>query len=97
MTADLTRARTLPASWYHDPDIWERERRSIFAREWTLFGRAAQVAEAGRFLGSEVAGWPVVVVRGHDDLLRAFHNVCRHRAGPLVWDGEGRCRTFVCR
>lgn len=43
-----------------------------------------------------VAGYAVVVVNGAGT-LRGFHNVCRHRSGPLVWDGTGTCRSLVCR
>ena len=88
---------TLPASDYHDPDVHRLERAAIFAREWLCIGSAASVADAGTFLADTVAGWPIVVVRDQTGHLRAFHNVCRHRAGPLVDDGPGTCRTFVCR
>jgi len=45
-----------------------------------------------------VAGYPLIVVRGEDGVLRGFHNVCRHRAGPLADDGEGKCAgALVCR
>lgn len=96
-TAPLARASTLPASWYRDPAVWERERHAIFAKEWTLFGREAQLPSPGSYLAGEVAGWPVFAIRDRDGGLRAFHNVCRHRAGPIVWDGEGRCDVLRCR
>lgn len=94
---DLSNASTLPASWYHDPAVFEQERRAVFARQWQVVGRSAQVAEPSRYVAADVAGRPIVVVRGDDGELRGFHNVCRHRAGPLVWDGDGRCSRFVCR
>ncbi|MEJ7585030.1 MAG: SRPBCC family protein, partial [Acidimicrobiales bacterium] len=94
---ELSNASTLPASWYHDPVVFEQERQAIFAREWQVVARSSQVGETGSYVATELAGWPVVVVRGEDGALRGFHNVCRHRAGPLVWDGDGRCSRFVCR
>lgn len=94
---ELSNASTLPASWYHDPEVFQRERQAIFAREWQVVARSAQVVEVGTYVAAELAGWPLVVVRGDDGTLRGFHNVCRHRAGPLVWDGDGRCTRFVCR
>jgi choline monooxygenase len=88
---------TLPASWYHDPDILQAERRAIFAREWQVVGATSQVADARRYLARDVAGWPVVVVRQDDGTLRAFHNVCRHRAAPLVTAPAGGCAGgLVC-
>src|SRR6201996_2339778 len=62
--ADLTRATTLPAAWYGgDKDIWEKERRSIFAREWLMVGRADEAPDPGSYLTAEIAGWPVFVIR----------------------------------
>jgi choline monooxygenase len=88
---------TLPAAWYWDDGIYQRERDRIFRREWALVGREAQLAEAGDWVAHEVAGWPIFVVRGADGTVRGFHNVCRRRAGPLVHGAEGRCRTLPCR
>jgi choline monooxygenase len=94
--SSLTGVRTLPAGDYRDADVHETERHAIFAREWLCLGPAAQVDAPGSYLAETVAGWPVIVVRDGDRVLRAFHNVCRHRAGPLVDDGCGTCRSFVC-
>ena len=69
---------TLPASWYHDPATFELERQRIFRREWQVVGAAPE-----HILKGDVAGWPVLVVRQDDGTLRAFHDVCRHRASPL--------------
>ena len=88
--------RTLAASDHWDPAVHARERERIFGREWLCLGPAA-VAEPGAYLAESVVGWPIVVVRDAAGALHAFHNVCRHRAGPLVDDGEGTCRSFVCR
>jgi choline monooxygenase len=87
---------TLPASWYSDAAVFERERNAIFGREWLMVGRHAQVRAPGDFLAVDLCGWNVLVVTGDDGQLRAFHNVCRHRAGPLVAPGTGRCHALVC-
>jgi choline monooxygenase len=90
-------ATTLPAAWYRDAAVYERERRELFAREWLVLARADAVAEPGSYVATVLAGYPLVAVRGDDGRLRAFHNVCRHRAGPLVDDGEGSVRgAIVC-
>jgi choline monooxygenase len=86
----------LPASAYVDAAMLERERAAIFAREWTFAADAAQLADHGSYVAINVAGYPIVVVND-GGTLRAFQNVCRHRGGPLVWDGEGSCKGFVCR
>jgi choline monooxygenase len=69
----------------------------VFGREWQYAGHAAQVAEPGQYVLADVAGTDVLVLVGPDGVRRAFHNVCLHRAGPLVWDREGRCGNLVCR
>jgi choline monooxygenase len=89
--------RTLPASWYHDPEVYERERTALFGREWLMIARASQIQWPGDYLAVDVCGWNLLVIAGHDGAVRGFHNVCRHRAGPLVDHGSGRCHTLVCR
>jgi len=89
--------RTLSADCYTSPAHHEAERRAIFGREWLLVARSPQLVAPGDYVAVDVCGWPIVVVVDGGRTLRAFHNVCRHRAGPLVWDGAGSCPTFVCR
>lgn len=88
---------TLPHDWYHDADIFAVECDRIFRRHWWLIGPENEFAEPGDYRAFELMKWPLVVVRGKDSVVRGFYNLCRHRAGPLVSDGQGRCRDFVCR
>ncbi len=90
-------ARTLPASWYHDPEVHERERAAVWARSWLVFAPRARLDRPGKYVAAEVAGWPVFVVVRPDGTLGGFHNVCAHRAGPIVWEGHGTCGNLVCR
>ena len=87
----------LPDYSYHDPALFARETERILRRAWWLVGIEASLGDAGQYAALDLLRWPVVVVRDHDGELRAFYNICRHRAGPLVYPGEGRCRDFVCR
>jgi Rieske 2Fe-2S family protein len=81
---------TLHASAYADPVLFERERREAFARAWIVIGHASEVRDPGDFAAGMIAGEPVVAVRDHDGVLRAFSNVCRHRAARLA-EGAGSC------
>ena len=93
----LATALALPAHCYVDPAMHERDRSAVFARSWQLVAHAAQVAGAGDHAVAEIAGVPLVIVRGDDGALRALHNVCRHRAGPLAaCDGRG-AHALTCR
>ena len=88
---------TLPASWYSDPEIWQAERREVWAKEWIHVGYRYQVDRVGGYVTDDIAGYRIFVHRGTDGELRAFHNVCPHRAGPIVLDGEGCQANLTCR
>jgi len=88
---------TLPATMYTDPSVYDRERRAVFARQWQLAGFRAHLRRPGDYVRHDFAGWTIVVAVQEDGGLRAFHNVCRHRAGPLVTDDRGHAASFVCR
>ena len=94
-TTDLSRARTIPSHWYLDPQILSLESARVFGRTWQPVGFASVVADPGTYLTAEIAGEPVVVTRGKDGVLRAFSNVCRHRAS-IIADGNGRAQTLRC-
>jgi choline monooxygenase len=86
-------AFALPARFYAGAAGAERDRRAVFARGWQLLARADQLADTGDYVVGEIAGVPLLLVRGDDGRLRALHNVCRHRAGPLaLCDGRGARR-----
>ena len=93
--ATIADGRTIPFDWYADPAVLRLERERIFRRAWQYAGRTDQVAEAGMYFTCDLAGIPVVVVRGDDGELRAFLNVCRHR-GSLVCGGEGTRASLQC-
>jgi choline monooxygenase len=96
-TLPLERAHTLPASWYTSPDVMAAERTHVFAESWQSVGRVEQVLKAGEFITADIAGEPVLVVRGDDGELRAFFNVCRHRASPILNDEAGCGGKLRCR
>ncbi len=93
--ADIARAWTLPASLYVDPAVFAEERAKIFSRTWQVVGRASQVVNPGDYSTTELAGEPLLLVRGADHQLRGFYNVCRHRAGPPA-EGCGSRKLFRC-
>lgn len=87
---------TLPASWYHGEDIYEKERQNIFASEWLLFAHEAMLPKSGSYIAQTIAGYPVLVIRAQDGSLKAFHNVCRHRASMIVEEGVGQTQSLRC-
>ncbi|HEY6571185.1 MAG TPA: Rieske 2Fe-2S domain-containing protein, partial [Candidatus Limnocylindrales bacterium] len=72
-------ASLLPARTYHDPAVLDWEHENILRRDWLAVARAEELPESGSFLVRDVLGESVILVRGRDDEIRAFYNVCRHR------------------
>ncbi|MCW5800832.1 MAG: aromatic ring-hydroxylating dioxygenase subunit alpha [Deltaproteobacteria bacterium] len=95
-TAALEHAWTLPGPWYTDPRIADLERRAVWARTWQLVARTEQLAEPGQYVTGEVAGEPIVVVRGADHQLRGFFNVCRHHAAAVMTAPCGKADRLRC-
>jgi choline monooxygenase len=95
-TLPLDRAHTIPSTWYFDSDLADLERCTAFAG-WQAVGRLDQLAGPGSYLTAEVAGEPIAVVRDEAGDLRAFHNVCRHRASPILNEPCGTATKLRCR
>jgi choline monooxygenase len=93
---DVEGPRTLPWSWFTDPEQLRRERERIFTSAWQYVGHAEQVSEPGSYAAAKAGHIPVVLVRGRDGELRGFLNVCRHRGHPVA-EGAGRRETLQCR
>jgi len=88
----------LPAWTYYSEELLELEKALLFRRHWQLVGHASDLPEPGDYLCLDLVGERAVVMRGRDGVLRAFHNVCRHRGSRVLVDRQGSCRvgTLVC-
>src|SRR5260221_10282490 len=106
VNAQIECAQTLASRFYTDPSVLEIEKEKIFRRTWQLVGRLQQacgevngvkrtIADPESFFTADVAGEPIVVVRDKEGTLRAFSNVCRHRAGPIAL-GSGCKNVLRC-
>jgi choline monooxygenase len=96
-TLPLEHARTIPSFWYFDPEIYAAECRHVFGASWLAAGRADQVAEPNSFVTADLAGEPVVVARDGQGVLRAFSNVCRHKAAQVINEPHGKATKLRCR
>ncbi len=93
----LERSETIPSSWYTDHRFHDLDNDVIFARSWQYIGHLSQVQNPGDQCMGSVAGNPIIVVRGQDNKLRAFYNVCRHRGGPLAVVEGGKSKVLQCK
>jgi choline monooxygenase len=88
-------AETLPSRCYCSQEVYHLEQDRIFASSWQLVGRLASLPSPGSFFTATVAGEPLLLLRSLEGTVRAFYNLCRHRAGPLVI-GSGQCERLRC-
>lgn len=88
----------IPTEPYYDPDYFELERKAIFMRSWINVGHISELPEPGCFIRRELeyAKASLLIVHGTDGELRAFHNVCTHRATQLVEEASGKSSSFRC-
>jgi Rieske 2Fe-2S family protein len=89
-------ARLLPGRTYHDAAIHDWEREQFLRHDWVIVGREAEAPQAGTYFTTELDGEPLLVVRGRDDRLRAFYNVCQHRGTAVVEEPCGKAVRFQC-
>jgi choline monooxygenase len=94
--APLEEASTIPASWYLDPRVAELERLTVFSNSWQVAARLEQVRNPGQYATWEAAGEPLVIVKGGDNELRGFYNVCRHHAAAVMTEACGEARHLQC-
>jgi phenylpropionate dioxygenase-like ring-hydroxylating dioxygenase large terminal subunit len=90
-----------------DPEFYAAEQEAIFKRTWLNVGRVERLPRVGSYFTKELPsagpGMSVIVVKGRDGTIRAFHNMCRHRGNKLVWNDypheetSGSCRQFTCK
>jgi len=94
--ASLEDASTIPASWYTDEQLYQLELDAVFAPSWQLVARTDQLRDSGRYVTAEIAGEPILIVRGSDNQLRGFFNVCRHHAAAVMTEFEGTASQLRC-
>ena len=89
--------RGLPAWTYSSKEMFALEREKLFLTHWQIIGHACDVPNPGDWLTFDLLGERAVVMRGQDGILRAFHNLCRHRGARVVDGTSGHCKgAIVC-
>ena len=90
----------LPVEPYISADFFEKERKQIFAKAWLNVGRVDEIPEVGDYLVKrlEVLNSTIIIVRGKDNEIRAFHNICVHRGMQVTEAGceKGNAQGFMC-
>ena len=94
-TQNPASSHTLRAEAYTESQWLDAERESIFKHSWQWVCHVEKLADAGAYFTAEVAGQPIIIVRDKVGDLRAFYNVCKHRAHPF-FTGEGKTNKLMC-
>ena len=94
--APLASASTIPSPWYTDDRVFELEKQTVFSRSWQIAARKDQLTEPGNYVTTEIAGEPLVIVRGNDNVVRGFFNVCRHHAAAVMTEAAGQANQMRC-
>ncbi|PWK66411.1 aromatic ring-hydroxylating dioxygenase subunit alpha [Aminobacter sp. AP02] len=92
---DPAHSYTLPANLYFDQDVYEAEKEAVFYKSWNFVCHVSQLEAPGSYTTVKIGDQNIAIVRGRDGEIRAFHNVCSHRAHQLL-TGEGKTRMIVC-
>ncbi|MGD9742689.1 MAG: aromatic ring-hydroxylating dioxygenase subunit alpha [Dongiaceae bacterium] len=95
LNPDPARSFTLPSRYYTDPEIFHREGDAVFFRSWLYVGHVGDLPRPGSYLTFNILNQSVFIARGKDMTLRAFYNVCQHRAHELV-KGAGEAKVITC-
>ncbi len=87
---------SLPGWVYHDPDFFKVEMARLIRPSWQLVCHQNDIPNAGDWHSLELLGESLIAIRGDDNVVRAFHNVCRHRASRIVDGSSGCAKKLVC-
>lgn len=94
---DNSAVQALPASWYRSPAMFELERRAIFSKKWILVSHQQRLPNVGDYVRITEAGFPLFLIKDKQGLIKAHHNVCRHRAYPVVEQESGKASILACK
>lgn len=92
-----TTIKALPASWYSSPRMYELERRAVFSKKWILVSHKNRFPETGDYVRITEAGITFFLIKDRQGNIRAHHNVCRHRAYPLIEKDSGTASILACK
>ena len=99
-TAEMLRTRertySMPQPFYNDERLFQIDMQEIFGKEWLIAGMTSEIPAKGNFLTLQIGDNPVMVVRGAEGKVHAFHNVCRHRGSRLCVSEKGKVAKLVC-
>ena len=92
----LVRRDSVHRDVYLDPVLFELELKRIFARAWNYLCHESQLPCSGDYLTADIAGNPIIIIRGEDNLIMALHNRCAHRGAKVLGKRQGNATVLTC-
>ncbi|MEX0345419.1 MAG: SRPBCC family protein [Rhizobiaceae bacterium] len=92
---DPCRSLSLNSESYTEPKWFQLDQKAIISRSWQWVCHVEKLREPGFYFTTDIAGHPIAITRDRDGVLRAFYNVCKHRAHQLL-TGEGNTKRIMC-
>ena len=96
MLQERERTFSLPQPFYSDERLFDIDMQEIFQKEWLIAGMTCEIPTKGNYLTLQVGKNPIIVIRGAEGVVHAFHNVCRHRGSRLCTSDKGKVAKLVC-
>jgi carnitine monooxygenase subunit len=106
MTAATLVAETVPETWdrsglpgwaYHSPAFLALEQDELFATHWQIVCHVSDLPAPGTWVSLDIGDDRALVIRGQDGVIRAVHNLCRHRGARVAAGDSGQCKNaLVC-
>ncbi|WP_281662090.1 aromatic ring-hydroxylating dioxygenase subunit alpha [Halomonas sp. Alg239-R46] len=96
MLQERGRTFSLPQPFYNDARLFALDMQEVFEKEWLFAGMTCEIPAKGNFMTLDIGDNPIVIVRGSEGAIHAFHNVCRHRGSRLCVKDKGKVAKLVC-
>ncbi|KAL1987131.1 hypothetical protein VTN96DRAFT_4737 [Rasamsonia emersonii] len=96
-SATVVKESEFPDNWWTGKDVFELEKRAIFSKTWIYICHRSRFSKPGDYHSFELASFPFFLILGKDNVVRAFHNVCRHRAYTITKKESGSSMVLGCR
>ena len=94
VTADPQRSAALPGYLYSDPEVFAEEKKRLFYKSWQIIAHESELPNVGDYVCATIVDQSLFVLRGKDSQVRAFFNVCQHRAHELL-KGKGNVKSVI--
>ena len=88
--------KTLPQEFYTDEDIFSDEMKKIYFKQWLMVDHVSRIPNPGDYFLFNAEKESIILIRGRDNQIRAFYNVCSHRGSRICLEEEGTKKLLVC-